>query len=245
MTNRFAAVKQKPFSWSYSRLKNFESCPRQYGETEVHRRIIKPESQNIIEGKDIHDAIAKAILTCTHLPAEFEKYQPFIDRIQSKGPRQGDGPVFVEHKMAITSDGKPCEFFDSRAWFRGVLDYFKLAPTQSVALICDWKTGARKEDSVQLALFAALAFAHWEDLMRIRTEFAWLNSDNIFLGVEECITAETFDRNDMPDLWDTIRDRIEALRLGIANDDFPPKPSGLCKKWCPVHTCEYFGKGSR
>jgi hypothetical protein len=46
-----------------------------------------------------------------------------------------------------------------------------------VALIVDWKTGKVLENSEQLALMAQCVFAHFPQVMKVRSEFVWLQFD--------------------------------------------------------------------
>jgi hypothetical protein len=104
------------------------------------------------------------------------------------------------------------------------------------ALLLDWKTGKRKFDSSQLKLFAGLAFAHYPQVEIVFTGFVWLK--------EGKIDKDTFTREDVPAIWQEFVPRVRRLERAYEEDKFPPKPSGLCSKWCPVpnRLCKFSGK---
>ena len=87
---------------------------------------------------------------------------------------------------------------------------------------------------MQLMLNAAVTFIHHPELRVIRSHFAWLQ-DN-----EE--SPLTLRKEQLPELWLTLWPRIKEVREAYAKQEFPPTPCYLCEKWCPVKTCEYWGK---
>jgi hypothetical protein len=81
---------------------------------------------------------------------------------------------------------------------------------------------------------AACVFAHYPAVMKVRSMFAWLK--------EDAETTQDFHRNDMPAMWRHLWPRIEALKNAYENTIFPPKPGGLCKRYCPVTQCPHNGE---
>jgi hypothetical protein len=106
-----------------------------------------------------------------------------------------------------------------------------------VALAVDWKTGKILEDSVQLALTAAVIFAKFPQVKAVRSTYVWLKDD--------CESSETFYKEDMPAMWRSIWHRIEAMEAAHTHTNYPPTPSGMCKSWCAVTKCPHNGKGTR
>jgi hypothetical protein len=86
---------------------------------------------------------------------------------------------------------------------------------------------------VQLALVSACIFIHYPKIHAIRSEFIWLKEDTT--------TTETFKRRDMGAIWVQLGDRIAALKHAYDTKDFPPIHNKLCRKHCPVETCEFHG----
>lgn len=219
----------KPFAWSYSKIKNYRTCPKRYYHVDVAKDFREAESEQLKFGNELHDAFHKRLSKKTPLPASFIQYEPWVAKIE-----YGVTPevkLLVEQKYGLTKDFKPTTFFAKDVWYRGIADVVKLAGP--VALAVDWKTGKVVEDSVQLALMAQCIFAHYPEVQKVRTEFVWLADD--------CTTREDFGRADMMGLWTHLMPEVEQLQSAHATSSFPPKPNRLCRKWCPVTSCPHHG----
>jgi len=220
----------KPFAWSYSKLKNFESCPKRHWHIDIAKDIREEESEQLTWGNLVHKSAAKRISLGSPLPpgmASAGDLEKWCERLLT-----GPGLILVEQKLAITKDFTPCEWFATEAWYRGIADVLKV--NDDVALAIDWKTGKILEDPVQLALMAACIFAHHPSVQKIRTEFVWLKVGGVS-------SREDFDRSSMPTVWRNIWHRIEALELAYKSVTYPPRPGSLCRKWCPVNVCPHHG----
>lgn len=217
----------KAFTWSYSRLKNFEACPKKHYEVDIIKRAKEEEGEQLMWGNQVHDAMAKR---CGEkrvpLPKAMERYEPWAARLVTS-----EGIIHVENKMALTRDFEACSFFDPNVWFRAVGDVIKINGT--VGLIIDWKTGKIVEDSVQLALSAACVFAKFPELKKVRSRFVWLK--------DNATTDEDFTPGDMPNMWKALWPRIEALEHAHNTTTYMAKPGGLCRNWCPVSSCPHMG----
>jgi hypothetical protein len=118
-------------------------------------------------------------------------------------------------------------------WFRGVLDLTILQPEKAVVL--DYKTGKVKEDGDQLKLFAGATFAQYPYLQEVKTGYVWLAHNKV--------STRTFVKDEVPAIWQEFIPRIRRMEVSQENDSWPPRPSGLCKNWCPVgkRLCEHCG----
>lgn len=217
----------KPFSWSYSRLKNWRNCPKRYYEIDVAKNVVEEKSEQLLWGDALHKALEERLVKKTPLPVGFDEYEPMIQRLE-----RVPGKVMGEQKLAITAEYKPCTFFDRSAWFRSIADVLIINPP--VALAVDYKTGKILENSEQLALLAACVFAHYPDVHAIRTEYWWLKDD--------ATTRADIKRSDLPGIWAGVMPEVRLLQNAHETSSFPPKPSGLCKRWCPVTSCAHHGK---
>ncbi len=221
----------KPFAWSYSKLKSFESCERRHHEVDLLKSVKEEESENLTWGNSLHEAMAKALRDGAELPITMRKYQPYVD-LGRKLAARGSGQF--ELKLALDRQFNPVTFFDNSAWFRGIADtLFKVG---KVGIAWDWKTGKILEDSVQLGLMATVIFANHPDIEEVRTSFVWIGND--------CTTDEVWRKSDMPRLWGDLMPRVNRLEAAFKSGTYNPIPSGLCKRYCPVSSCEYHGKGS-
>lgn len=216
----------KAFAWSYSKIKNFETCPKRYWHYDVSKDVKEPEGEALQYGNAVHAALAAALLG-EPLPNHFKNLQSWVDRITTR-----EGKILTEQKLAITDEFEPCDWFAKNAWYRGIADVIKI--TGRVALAIDWKTGKIVEDGSQLALMAQCIFSHHPEVERIRTEFVWLK--------EDATTRADFARTDMADVWKGILPRVSLLQNAHETMTFPPKPGGLCRKWCSVSSCPHQGQ---
>lgn len=217
----------KPFAWSYSKLKNFESCPKRHWHVDIQKDVKEEESEQLLWGNMLHKAAANRLSAGTALQPGMEALEEWCKRIL-----EGPGKIHVEQKFAITKEFGPCEWFAKEAWYRGIADV--LVIHGEVALAIDWKTGKIIEDAVQLALMSACVFAHHPEVQKIRTEFVWLKEGGVS-------SREDFDRNSIATVWRNLWPRIEALEQAYNTTTYPPKPGFLCRKWCPVTQCPHHG----
>ena len=224
--------KKKSFSWSYSKIKNYETCPKKSWHLDHAKDIKEEESESLQYGNAVHKALASALSGQGALPGPFKHLQKWVDRVNGGF----EGKVVVEQQMAIRQDFGPTTWFGHDAWYRGIADVIKSIgpdPDNQVALVIDWKTGKILDDGVQLALMAACVFAHHPQIKKIRTEFVWLK--------EDATTRADFTRDDLPQVWASVLPRVQMLETAIKTMNFPPKPGGLCRRYCPVTSCPHNG----
>lgn len=232
----------KPFTWSYSKMKNFDACPKKHYETDVLKSVKEPDSETLKWGNTVHAGLAayieardKAkkglIADAGPIMTGLEPYKHHVENFL-----HGEGIIYVEQKLAITKDFAACGYFDPTVWFRAAGDAIKI--NHDVGLIVDWKTGKILEDSLQLALSAACVFAKHPEVQAVRSEFVWLK--------ENATTREDFFRSDMPAIWRAVWPRIEELEHAHKTTTYPAKPGGLCEKYCAVKSCSHNGhRGGR
>lgn len=226
-----ASTTIKPFTWSYSRLKNFEACPKKHWHVDIAKDVKEEEGEALLWGNQVHKAAAARLKDGKALPPGMEIIESFCQKILTPAGN-AESKILVEQKLAITKDFGPCGYFDKSVWFRAVGDVIKIVGP--VALIGDWKTGKIKEDGVQLALSAMCVFAHYPEVKRVRSEFIWVAHD--------ATSRADFNRNDMPQFWQGVWTRIQALEHAHNTQSYPAKPGGLCRNWCPVTKCPHHGE---
>lgn len=238
--NRFAPQPQriqekKPFTWSYSKLKNFEGCPKKHFEVDLAKNFEEVKGEALLYGDRFHDQMKIAVDGLKYLPDDLKDFNWLIDKLTLvSNPLQ---IIKVEQKLAITREFAPCGFFAKDVWFRGVIDYSKFVPvneTQQIAGLVDYKTGKPAEDPVQLALFAQLIFSHFPNTVKIRTDYFWTQAG--------AFSREDFTPADMVHLWTELNPRVAKLEQAYVTDTYPAVKSGLCKKHCPVLSCANNGR---
>lgn len=211
------------FSWSYTRLRDWENCARAYEWRHIKRNV-EPETDDLRWGNAVHSALADRAKGVP-LPGameQFEKYGDAIDRAREAGMT----PT-AETQYALTRQLKKTEWMAPDVYVRAILDLTLVKDDH--ALIVDWKTGKKRDDDTQLKLFAGFAFALWP-LRTVETRYVWLK------GAPPSV--KTYTREDSPWIWSDLLPRAERMEKGIELKQFDPRPSGLCA-WCPVKTCEH------
>lgn len=235
MTNVSYLRPPKPFSWSFSRLNNFETCPRKHFEVDIQKNYTEDDKEAVNRGHQFHDAMAQRLANRTPLPPAFAKYEKWASRAEQQAYALG-ATIEAELKLAITEQLEPCQFFDrsKQPWFRGVIDVLIVAG--EFAAIMDWKTGKINEDKQQLAMQAQCVFAHYPRVKEVGTMYVWTEHD--------CTSTDKFRLSDMAQVWINLWPRIQVYEKAHHTHNYPPKPSGLCKRHCPVRSCEFHGRGS-
>lgn len=224
------AVLKKAFAWSYSGLKAFELCALQWQQVQLLKNFKSEKGPELQWGDRVHLAFKKTLqINGPPLPDEMLVYQKWVNYVKSF-----TGDRYVEQKYAITKDFAPCEYFHPTVWARGIGDVVLI--DGRVATVIDWKTGKVLDDPVQLMLLAQLVFSHFPAVTRVIAQFVWLKFD---ATSEQVVT-----RQDIANNWVGLLERVHSMQVAYDTGVFPPKPSGLCKRHCPVRTCQYHGKGS-
>ena len=162
------------------------------------------------------------------LPKSLEDYGIYVRKIQNI-----EGKRVVEERVALTKNFHKTTWMAKDVWVRGVIDIGVIG--SDTAYLLDWKTGKHRPDSDQLKLFAALAFAIYPWISNVVTGFIWLK--------DRKFDKEKFTREQSTDIWNEFLPRLSRLAHSYNDDKWLPKPSGLCKNWCPVgrSLCEFCG----
>lgn len=216
-------------SWSHTALTNFENCPKKFYHLRVAKDVTDTPGEAALWGQRVHTFLENRVRDGTPLPPELQEYESIVQKIM---PSDDNVEVLIEKQLAINRAFQPCAWDAEDVWCRGIVDFGLLKPGK--ALLLDWKTGKRKQDNDQLQLFALLGFAHYPHVNFISTGFIWLK--------ESKIDVNHFDRKEIPTLWQTFLPRVSRMERAYENNEWPVKPSGLCRAWCPVISCQYNGK---
>jgi hypothetical protein len=216
------------FTWSYSQLKNYETCAKRYLHYNVAKDVKEPESDQLRTGNELHAAFEARLKRSTPLPFGLTHHEPLLEKIIA-----APGETHGEQKLGLTSSFVPTGFFSKQVWLRVVIDAVKINDTYATVL--DYKTGKPSEDITQLQIFAATIFHHQPRVQRVRSALVFVNHEHI--------EKAEFVREDVTEIWSEILPRVKKLEQARAAQEYPPNPSGLCKKYCSVVSCPYHGKG--
>lgn len=219
----------KVVPWSYSSLNAFEQCPRRYYLTRIAKQVTEKQTEATLHGNTVHKAMEDAVNGKRALPATLVQYQPLVDKL-----RKAPGVKLVESRFALTKSLQPCDYWSDQVWVRGVLDYGVV--NGAGATIIDYKTGKRKLDIDQLRMFALAGMAQWPAVQTVKTAYLWLQS--------KTLDQEVFTRAQKAEIHQEFAARVHRMEQAEKTGTWPPRPSGLCREWCPVgkSLCEHCGK---
>ncbi len=220
------------FSVSYSKIKNYDTCPKRHQEVDLLKHF-KDSGEKMAWGHEVHAALAKScgmVGGPGPLPAPMAKYKKWVDMYAAPGL---PGKLYLEQQYAITKTFQPTGWKDwNNTWFRAIVDLLRI--DGPVARAVDWKTGKMLHDSRQLMMSAQAIFAHHPGVRRIYTEFVWLQDD--------VVTPEVFDRATIAREWPPVLEKIKVMEEAMRLNKYPTNRSGLCYRHCPVLTCPVHGK---
>jgi len=215
----------RPPMWSFSSAGQFETCPKQYAEVRVYKRIKEVMGVEASWGDAVHKSLEMRVKTGAPLPPAHEPYAVLADAI-----RQLPGTVVAEQDIALDMHLQLVQWMDPKAWLRGKIDILQINGNR--ALVLDWKTGKVKPKSDQLRLFALMVFATRPEVDMVRTAFIWIKHRQR--------TVAEFTRAQVDAMWEPFREKYHRIMWAHITGDFPARPSGLCNGWCPVTDCVHW-----
>jgi CRISPR/Cas system-associated exonuclease Cas4 (RecB family) len=212
------------FTWSFSSLKDYINCPRQYQEIKVLKRFHKHPTPQMTYGNEVHKALEEYVGEGKPLVKNYERFKRVLDALIDIS-----GNKYPEHKMALDANRQPCEY-GKGYWVRGIADL--LIVDGETAFVVDYKTGSnRYPDSKQLKLMALMVFAHFPEVQHVKA--------GLLFVMHESFMPEEYTRDMADTLWKAFDPDLERLRLSYETDKWMPNPTPLCG-WCPVTTCEHY-----
>ena len=212
------------FTWSYSSLKQYPNCPRQYHEIRVLKNYTVKESEAMIYGKEVHKALEEYVRDGVELAKNYQRFKSSVDALVNV-----PGKKLVEYEMALNYSKEPCDFKDPNRWVRGIADLVII--DGDYAFVVDYKTGSnRYPDPKQLRLMALMLFTHFPEIQKIKAGLLFVMK-NSFL-------TEEYLRRDMDKSWKMFEVPLKRLESSYDNDTWTPNPTPLCG-WCPVKNCEF------
>ena len=218
--------------WSYSKLKAFETCPKQFYHVKILKQYPQEETDAMRYGTDVHLACEEHIRDNKPIPKKYNYVQPALDALKRK-----KGKKLCEYELGLTEDLQPCGFWDENVWFRGIADLIILNEEDGIAWVVDYKTGksARYADKGQLELMALAVFKHFP---KIHT----CNGGLLFVVCKQLITESYTRPRRENDLEVKYRDKFSQMVIASDNNVWNPNPSGLCRAWCDVLECAHNGR---
>ena len=216
--------------WSFSKAKAFDTCPKQFYHVNVLKEYPFEETEATRYGTEFHKACEDYIGKDTPLPKKFGFIEPTLDALNSKR-----GVKVCEKKLGLTEDLEPCGFFDKRVWFRGIADLIIVDVLAGAAWVIDYKTGrsSKYADKGQLELMALSVFKHYPEVTKIKA--------GLLFVVAKSLIKETYEIDSESILWEKWLSTYAKMQTAFDTEVWNPRPSGLCKRHCPVTECPHNG----
>jgi hypothetical protein len=211
--------------WSYSGLKDFVNCPRQYNEVKVLKRYEKKATVEMRYGTQVHSALEDYVKEGKPLAKNYEHFAKQLDPL-----RDMEGVKYPEYRMALTINRQPCTFGAKDYWVRGIADLMVVDGDQGY--IVDYKTGSNKyPDPKQLQLMALMGFAFFPEVTHFKAGL-------LFVAHNDFVTSE-YQREKIDKYWDDFAPQLKRLQLSYENGVWQENPTPLCG-WCPVSDCTHY-----
>lgn len=121
-------------AYSYSGLKTYQNCPRQYYETKVLKKWPFPETDAIKYGKEVHKALEDYVGGVMPDLGPHQRFKNLADSIK-KIP----GEHLLEYEMGLDSELNACAFDSEDAFIRGIADFIVIDRDKNRAFIGDYK----------------------------------------------------------------------------------------------------------
>jgi len=192
--------------------------------------VQEADSPHLREGSALHKAFEERVRDGKQLPLPYAHHEPLMIKLI-----ESPGDTMAEQKLALTDKFKPTGFFSANVWFRTIIDFCKIRPKSAV--IVDYKSGKVTDDDTQLALMSATIMHYAPAIEEVKAAFLFANNDKL--------VSKTFHRDGLQGIWRDILPRVRRLEDATAANEYPPRPSGLCVKYCQVQSCPHWGTGSR
>lgn len=215
---------------SYSSLTSFETCPRKHYEEKIAKSVARVHSQAAEDGSLLHKMAEDFINE--NKPFEHQ-YKPQIIETVAELRVSSQAPLFAEVKIAVTRDLSPTLWDAQDCYARAIIDLYQPDKYTGSAYVGDWKTGRSDPFSTQLKFSALMVMSHEQMVKKVNTQYIWLK--------EKTKTKATIHRDFLEQDWKKFVNRIDKLEKAHEENKWVEKPSGLCKKYCSVGTCQYNG----
>jgi len=213
------------FTWSYSSLKQYQNCPKQYQEIRVLKNYIVKQNEAMMYGKEVHSALEDYVKDGKKLAKNYQRFKPMVDKLISI-----PGDKYPELEMALTYNKTPCDFNSEDRWVRGIADLVIVDGTH--AWIIDYKTGSNKyPDPKQLRLMSLMVFTYYPDVLKIKAGLLFI--------MKNSFVSEEYFRKDMDKSWAMFSQPLKRLENSYDTDVWEANPTPLCS-WCSVNSCEHW-----
>lgn len=229
--------------WSFSELKNFETCPYRTYLNKVEKIKQKEQEPDVgaDRGSKIHDHCEDFVrgnvdTLLPNLSGKRWKAEGFQHRFDDLRNLFVEGKVECEEDWGVRKDWSPCTWKDKQLWGRAKLDVFVRESDTSCRII-DHKTGMKFGNEVkhgdQGLSYGIGAMNRFPEIQHFNVEF-WYLDHNMVMN-------KRFTRRMLEKFMPRYHNRAMALTTAT-KAQFIAKPSIDNCKWCPFGSGK-FGNG--
>lgn len=212
--------------FSPTQVSTFETCPRQFQAKYITREVKFVQNPHAKFGDMVHKQIEDFL-------NDGKTMEPMLAGLADVLAKHTGKLVCAEIALGRSGDGKSTSQYAKTAWINSKIDAVYTNADKTVILGVDWKSGKAREADIQMDMNAAVLSAKYKETAdKIIMVFVHLFHDKVY--VREYNAAQLA----IPHTFGKILNLEQAIR----NNDFPPKPSGLCGKWCDVLACAHNGR---
>jgi hypothetical protein len=214
--------------WSFSRIKAFEQCPKQFYHIKIAKDYVEEETHAMRYGTEAHLVAEEYIGSNKPIPNKFKFMKPVLDSLKKK-----KGKRHCEMKLGLDRKLEPCSFTSEHVWWRGIVDLVIVDGEK--AWIVDYKTSksALYADKGQLELMALATFRYFPNVKKINAGLLFVVSNNFI--------AETYTSDMIVKLWKKWFSNFKRMKTAYEQGIWNAHPSGLCKRHCVVVECIHNG----
>jgi hypothetical protein len=207
------------------------TCPAQYAAKYIHKTVVFQDTEATIWGTRVHTCAENILKGMDPNDADVVPLvEPYCKALVKAG-----GVLSVEKELAFTDSWAPVGWWDKKAWIRGKLDVE--IDQGEIVKIYDWKTGKQKTDDFQLKMFCTFsAIERGLAQNTYEARYIWLKDKKVSDPL-------VMTRNDVSYFALELGEMIHRIRMAEQEDNFVPRPNGLCKAWCDVVNCKHNGRG--
>lgn len=223
-------TKAKQAAWSYSRLNNYETCPKKFWHYAVRKDVQEAEGEAIRYGKLVHKSLEKRVGKGTPLPMNLRHMEKYA-KLLADSP----GTKLTEQQLAIDNMFNPSDWFSKTTWCRAILDLAIIKGDH--AIVIDYKTGKISYDFTQLRLAAVLLMLHEPEIQTVELCYLWTKDKKLTKDEDGVLS-----RADIKTVITDLMPRIRKYEAAHRTESFPARPGYLCKKYCAVTQCPYHGE---
>lgn len=216
-------------AWSPSALKDFQTCPKRYYHLRVAKDVKEDPSPALEEGARIHRLLENRLARGARLPEELQHLEAVVAALEALPQYE----LLTETRMAVNQELAPVGYWDKSVWLRTQVDAGAVGREEAV--IYDYKTGKRAVDSAQLAIMAAATMFHYPTVQIVHTTYVWTRQSPVEVDIM------SFHRDKLATFFGQFIPAVEAYQEAHRTTTFPARPSGLCRRYCPVRACPHWG----